>query len=68
MTGDVQYPDVHVQLTGKNGNAWVIIGEVAAAIRREAGTEAEQAFATAATSCGSYEELLRLCMRTVNVS
>jgi hypothetical protein len=65
---DVQYPDVHVKLTGRDGNAMLLIGRVGAALRREVSPEAADAFARSAFDCGSYDELLQLIQRTVQVS
>ena len=62
-----KYPDVHVQLSGEDGNANGIIGRVAKALRRSVGDEAASEFTNAATNCGSYDELLVLAMETVNV-
>lgn len=61
------HPHVHVQLTGRDGNAYAIIAAVARALRREVGNDAATAFTTAAFACGSYDELLYLAMTTVHV-
>jgi hypothetical protein len=63
-----RYPQVRVRLSGGDGNAHIIIGKVAVALRRQVGDEAADAFNTAAYQCGSYDEVLRLAMRTVRVS
>ena len=68
MPAQPTYPHVHVQLTGTDGNAFAIIGTVAAALRREVGPGAAAAFTTAAFACGSYDDLLQLAMTTVEVS
>lgn len=62
-----KYPDVHVQLTGEDGNAYSIIGRVAKALRRSVDNDAASEFTTAAMNCGSYDQLLVLAMETVNV-
>lgn len=62
------YPDVEVKLIGHDGNAFVIIGAVSRAISRAHGAEAADAWRTEATQCGSYDELLRFVMSTVEVS
>lgn len=64
---DIKYPSITVRLTGTDGNAFAIIGAVARELRREAGREVADEFQSAAFSCGSYDALLQLCMRTVNV-
>lgn len=63
---DVKYPDVHVQLTGNDGNAFGVIGAVEKAIRREVGRDEAKEFTDTAYKCGSYDELLQLCMKTVD--
>ena len=62
------YPHIHVQLTGVDGNVFTIIGRVADAVRRAAGREAADAFTHAAFAAGSYDEVLRLVMCTVDVN
>jgi hypothetical protein len=62
------YLDVTVQLVGRDGNAFAIIGAVSAALRREVSPEAASQFTRAAMDCGSYDELLRLTQSTVNVT
>jgi len=61
------YPDVVVQLTGRDGNVFSIIGRIAQALREHGHPAAATQFANAAGSCGSYDEVLRLAMRTVTV-
>jgi hypothetical protein len=65
---DVKYPDVHVQLTGHDGNAFAIMGAVTGALRT-AGVPKEErdAFMTEAMS-GDYDNLLRTAIKWVNVS
>lgn len=65
--GQPKYPDVRVQLTGEDGNAYSIIGRIAKALRREVSNDAATEFTTAAFDCGSYDELLVLAMETVDV-
>ncbi|GEM_PF-1672495 len=62
------HPQVHVRLTGTDGNGYMIIGRVAAALRREVSDEEASAFTQAAFTCSSYDEVLRLAMTTINVS
>jgi hypothetical protein len=61
-------PQVSVRLSGTDGNTFMVIGRVAAALRREVGKAAADAFTTAAFGCGSADEVLRLAMTTVDVS
>jgi hypothetical protein len=62
----IAYPHIAAQLTGHDGNAYAIIGRIAQALRREAGTHAADMFTEAAFACTSYDDLLVLAMRTVD--
>lgn len=64
---EVKYPDITVQLTGEDGNAFAIIGNVMKAIRKGVGNDEAKEFADEAMSQNSYEALLAYCARTVNV-
>lgn len=66
-SSSVLYNDVTVQLTGKDGNAFNIMGEVNRALRRAGHVDALEPFMAEATGAGSYDELLQVVMRTVNV-
>jgi hypothetical protein len=65
---DIRHPEVHVELAGRDGNAYAIIGHVQRALR-DAGVSGEEVsqFHAEATS-GDYDHLLRTCMRWVDVS
>lgn len=62
------YPEIAVELSGSDGNAFAIIGAVRRAMRR-AGVPAEEigAFCSEATS-GDYDNVLQTAMRWVEVS
>ena len=63
-----KYPDIHVQLTGRDGNAFAILGAVQRAMR-EAGLGQDtisEFFAEAKD--GSYDELIQTVIRWVDVS
>ena len=64
----IKYPQVTVQLTGEDGNAFSIIGKVSRALRRQVSPEAAEEFSREALACQSYDELLYLAMRTVEVA
>jgi len=74
---DPKYLDLEVELTGKDGNAFNIIGIVRAAIKRHLlvvygfdRSEADarvQEFTDEATS-GDYDNVLQTCMRWVRVT
>lgn len=68
MASTPLYPDVKVQLTGNDGNAFAIIGSVVKALQRaDVDDEEIQRFSAEATS-GDYDNLLRTAMRWVAVS
>jgi hypothetical protein len=61
-----RYPDIHVQLTGEDGNAFAILGRTAAALHA-AGVPQEEidAYFAEATS-GDYDHLLHTTMTWVD--
>lgn len=63
----MKYPDVTVQLTGTDGNAFALIGNVARALRRAGHADVVNEFQAEATS-GDYDHLLATCMKWVDVS
>lgn len=64
---DIKHPEVTVELSGQDGNAFAIMGAVAQAMRR-AGIDksAIDAYREESMS-GDYDNLLRVAMQTVNV-
>lgn len=63
-----KYPHIHVELTGRDGNAFAIIGAVSKALRRDGlPTEEREAFQKEAMS-GDYDNVLATAMRWVDVS
>lgn len=72
---DVKYPEIDVQLTGGDGNAFAIIGAVTKALRsartadgqRIVSQEEIAEFQREATS-GDYDNVLATAMRWVDVS
>lgn len=61
-----KYPDVHVQLSGEDGNAFFIIGRTTRAMRRGGVSKEERdAYVKEATS-GDYDHLLTTTMRWVD--
>lgn len=66
--GKPKYPDVSVQLSGKDGNAGAIIGAVVKGLKRAGVGGAEiLEFRNEATS-GSYDNVLQTAMRWVDVN
>jgi hypothetical protein len=64
----IRFPDVEVQLTGEDGNAFGILGRISRELRRSGATADEVSeFTTEATS-GDYDHLLRTAMRWVRVA
>ena len=62
-----KYPDITVQLTGKDGNAFNILGICLQAMRRAGLSQEERdAFQAEATS-GNYDQFLATCMKWYNV-
>lgn len=65
---DVKYPEIDVQLSGTDGNAFAIIGAVRKALRSAGVTPSEVAEFTNEATSGDYDHVLQTCMRWVNVS
>jgi hypothetical protein len=63
-----KYPDIEVELSGHDGNAFFIIGRVRRALR-QGGASAEEcdAFSREAMS-GDYDNVLQTCMCWVDVA
>lgn len=64
---EVLYPNITVQLTGKDGNAFAVIAEVSEALKNAGLVNEAKKFTQDAFQSESYDELLQLCMETVNV-
>ncbi len=65
---NTKYPKIKVKLTGKDGNAFFILGTVINAMRKaKVPAEDIAAFQEEATS-GDYDNLLATAMKYVNVS
>jgi hypothetical protein len=62
-----KYPEIEVELSGHDGNAFAIIGRVSKAIRRKYGKAEADAFVDEAMS-GDYDNVLRTVMSWVDVS
>lgn len=63
---EVPYTDAVVQLTGKDGNAFLILGLVRRGILRSNHPDLADKFMNEATD-GDYDHLLQTCMRYVSV-
>ena len=64
----VKYPEVQVQLTGEDGNAFAILGAVTNALKRAGVDKAERDAFFAEATAGDYDALLRTAMNWVSVS
>jgi hypothetical protein len=67
MTQEPKFPEVVVQLTGEDGNAFVIIGAVRKAMRLAGVSDEDVEAYTNAAMEGDYNQLLRVTMQTVTV-
>lgn len=63
-----KYPNVKVKLTGKNGNAFVIMGIVQEALKKAGVSQEEIKQYIDESTSGNYDNLLRTAMKWVNVS
>lgn len=62
------YPEIHVQLSGEDGNAFAILSAVSTALKRGGVPQSEcDTFFAEATS-GDYDHLIRTAMTWVSVS
>jgi hypothetical protein len=61
-----RFPDVTVQLTGEDGNAFFIMGRVAAALRKAGASRDEISQYHDEAKLGDYDNLLRVTMDWVN--
>lgn len=64
---EVKYPEVEVQLTGNDGNAFAIMGAVSKALRRAGVDKVEIDEYVKESMSGDYENLLRTAMKWVSV-
>lgn len=64
---DIRYPDVSVQLIGEDGNAFLILGKVQAALRKADVPKAEIEEFLAEAQSGNYDHLLQTVMQWVEV-
>ena len=62
-----KYPNITVQLTGNDGNAWAIMGAVSKALRRADVPAEEIDKYTAESMSGNYDNLLCTAMDWVDV-
>ena len=63
-----KYPEIEVQILGRDGNAFAIMGAVSNALRKGGVSKEEINEYTSESMSGDYENLLRTAMRWVSVS
>ena len=68
MNDGPKYPEVEVQLTRIDGNAFVIMGAVRRALKRAGVGSGEIDSFTAEATSGNYDHLLQTCMQWVEVT
>lgn len=64
---NVKYPNVKVQMSGEDGNSFMILGRVQKALRNAGATPTEiDEFLDEATA-SDYDNLVQVCLRWVDV-
>lgn len=63
----VLFPEIEVQLSGEDGNAFFIMARVTRAMRRAGVPREKMDQFTAEAKAGDYDHLLRTCMKWVTV-
>lgn len=63
-----KYPEIEVQLSGQDGNAFAVMGAVSNALRKGGVSKDEINEYTTQSMSGDYENLLRTAMKWVSVS
>lgn len=64
---EVKFPQVTVQLSGEDGNAFSIIGRVGSALRQAGASGEDVTQFTHEAMSGDYSNVIRTAMRWVNV-
>jgi len=64
----VKYPEIKVQLTGQDGNAFAIMGAVSRELRKAGVSKEEINEYTKQSMSGDYDNLLRTAMEWVEVA
>ena len=65
---NVKFPEIDVQLSGEDGNAFAIMAAVSRAMRRGGCSKEDIDTYTCEAMSGDYDHLLQTTMNTVNVS
>lgn len=64
---DTKYPEIEVQLTGTDGNAFAVMGAVQRAMRKHPEAKNDVAEFQKEAMSGDYNHLLMTCMQYVTV-
>jgi len=64
----MRYPDITVDLSGGDGNAYIILAKVRKALWRAGISNEIIAEFTKEATGGGYDNLLQVCMKWVNVN
>jgi len=62
-----KYPEIEVQLTGSDGNAFAVIGKVCRELKRGGASAEEVSAFTEEATAGDYDHVLMTCMKWVEV-
>lgn len=68
LLDEPRFPDVSVQLSGRDGNTGAIMGYVSDALKRAGHGDVIDEWRLAVMGAESYDEVLRLAMNWVRVS
>lgn len=68
MNDNAPKHDITVQLTGRDGNAFAVLGAVVSAMKRAKLPASDIDAYTKEATAGDYDHLLRVTMRTVTVA
>jgi hypothetical protein len=68
VSGEVRHPEVTVQLIGRDGNAYAILGAVRRAMEAAGLDPAEVDEFTRQATSSTYDNLLATCLRWVEVT
>ncbi len=63
----IKYPDIKIQLTGEDGNAFAILGAVKKGLKRGGVSDEEQKEFMDEATAGDYNHLLVTAMQWVDV-
>lgn len=63
-----KYPEIEVQILGRDGNAFAIMGAISTALRKAGVPKEEINQYTSESMSGDYENLLRTAMKWVTIS